>query len=101
MKFIKEETLKSRNKILRESTQVKDDIVLNKISEYLIKHDTFLDYLKEYTDNRMFVMNDSTLDVVAIDRTNVIGKHLIKSLDAKMNINENLLEFMELYSNII
>lgn len=101
MKLIKEETLKSRNKILIESTQDKDDIVLNKINEYLDRYDTFLDYLKEYIDNRKFVMSASTLDLVAIDRTNVIGEHLIKSLDAKMNINDNLLEFMDLYSSII
>ena len=56
----------------------------------------FLQYLAEYISDRFKVIIDSTVDMVATDGSETIGKHLVRTLNALEDIGFNTCQFIDL-----
>ena len=99
MKLIKEDTnlnqIRKKNKTLQESVEVIDDFILNEINEYLDNYEIFDQYLWEYISDRIKVVTNTTTDMVARDRSETIGRHLVKTLNALEDIGFNTCEFID------
>lgn len=100
MKLIKEDTnvnqIRKKNKALKESVEFTDDFILCEINEYLDNYEIFFQYLAEYISDRFKVITDSTVDMAAIDRSETIGRHLVRTLNALEDIGFNTCQFIDL-----
>ena len=108
MKLIKEDTnlnqIRKKNKKLKESVEFIDDFILNEINEYLDNYEIFSQYLWEYIDDRIKVVINNTKDMAVRDRSETIGKHLVRTLSALEDIGFNTWQFIDtkiLEGNII
>ena len=100
MKLIKEDknVLKFRKgkKTLKESVEIIDDFILNKINEYLDNNEIFYQYLWECIDDRIKVVANTTTNMAARDRSETIGRHLVRTLNALEDIGFNTCQFIDL-----
>ena len=100
MKLIKEDTnvnqIRKKNKALKESVEFTDDFILCEINEYLDNYEIFFQYLAEYISDRCKVITDNTVDMATIDRSEAIGRHLVRTLNALEDIGFNTCEFIDL-----
>lgn len=99
MKLIKEDknVLKFRKgeKTLKESVEIIDDFILNEINEYLDNYEIFDQYLWEYIDDRIKVVTNTTTNMAARDRSETIGRHLVRTLNALEDIGLNTCQFID------
>ena len=99
MKLIKEDTnlnqIRKKNKKLKESVEFIDDFILNEINECLDNYEIFSQYLWEYIDDRIKVVINNTKDMAVRDRSDTIGKHLVRTLNALEDIGFNTCQFID------
>ena len=99
MKLIKEDTIlnqiRKKNKKLKESVEFIDDFILNEINEYLDSYEIFSQYLWEYIDDRIKVVINNTKDMAVRDRSDTIGKHLVRTLNVLEDIGFNTCQFID------
>lgn len=107
MKLIKEDTnvnqIRKKNRVLKESVAFTDDFILCEINEYLDNYEIFFQYLAEYISDRFKLITDNAVDMVAKNRSENIGRHLVRTLNALEDIGFNTCEFIDtkiLESNI-
>ena len=99
MKLIKEDKnvikFRREKKTLKESIGLIDDFILNEINEYLDNYELFSQYLWEYIENRIKVVTNTTTDIAARDKSETIGRHLVRTLNALEDIGFNTCEFID------
>ena len=99
MKLIKEDAnlnqIRKKNKKLKESLEFIDDFILNEINEYLDNYEIFSQYLWEYIDDRIKVVINNTKDMAVRDRSETIGRHLVRTLNALEDIGFNTCQFID------